>query len=312
MTDPQIPFYGRYIDDVFAIVYASSEAEAMTIAESISFDGCNIEWNVSNHYATFLDMTIYRDSQNRVQHMPFRKQRSHQERVPWISHHPLDVKRGTYIGEMSRLATLCSLRSHYVDAINSLCSLYLARGYPKNLVLKWTKDNMQARWHNRLTVKPKQEHDDVLVLKSEFNTAWNYFSARELGDTIIGYWRGWLAAAEAGNFSAQFPDERDFKDLEETPLDCCLRVPSTQGDWGIPDIRKTSMQRLDKVIVSRKRTRNLFDLTSLWKKVVLTTLDDNAFESEDVIDLHHRDSDSDMDVDNPDALFNVLGYRQLV
>jgi hypothetical protein len=313
MTDPQIPFYGRYIDDIGMIVYASSEAEAMTVANSIKFDGCTIEWNVSNHYTTFLDMTLYRDENNCVQHMPFRKQRSHQERIPWISHHPIDVKRGTYIGEMSRLATLCSLRSHYVDAIHSLCSLYLARGYPKQLVLKWTKDNMQTRWHNRLTVKEKREHNDVLVLKSEFNTAWNYFNAKELGDTIIGYWRGWLAAAEAGQFTARFPDERDSKDLSEAMEDVSLRVRSNLGDWRIPDIRKTSMDRYSRVIVSRKRTRNLFDLTSLWKKTVLTTLDNDAFEPEEnVIRLHRRDSDSDMDVDDPDKLFDVLGYRQLV
>jgi hypothetical protein len=65
--------------------------------------------------------------------------------------------------------------------------------------------------------------------------------------------------------------------------------------------------------VSQKRTRNLFDLTSLWKKTVLTTLDNDAFEPEDnVIRLHRRDSDSDMDVDDPDKLFDILGYRQLV
>ena len=112
MADPKIPFYGRYIDDVLMIVYASSEAEALQIASIVQFNNCKIEWGTSNQFTTFLDMTLYHNSENRVQHMPFQKLRSHQERIPWISHHLLDVKCGTYIGEMSRLATLCSKPSH--------------------------------------------------------------------------------------------------------------------------------------------------------------------------------------------------------
>jgi len=170
---------------------------------------------------------------------------------------------------------------------------------------------MQARWHNRLTVMIKQEHNDVLVLKSEFNTAWNYFSARELGDTIIRYWRGWLAAAESGLLKGQYPDERDLEDLSEMPMDLLLHVPSTGGNWGIPDIWKVGIDKC-KVLVSWKRTRNLFDLTSLWKKTVLTTLDNNALELEEVINLHRGSSPTNMEVDDPVALFNVLGYRQLL
>ena len=57
--------------------------------------------------------------------MPYRKAGNYQERVPWISHHPLDVKRGTFIGEMSRLATLSITLSVYKDAIRGLVALYI-------------------------------------------------------------------------------------------------------------------------------------------------------------------------------------------
>jgi hypothetical protein len=118
LDNPLIPFYGCFIDDIFGIVYASSEVEAVQIISVVKFNGCVIEWGASDKFLPFLDMTIYRDANNRVQHMPYWKVCSHQERIPWISHHPLDVKRGTYIGKMSRLATLCSLHSHYIDAIS--------------------------------------------------------------------------------------------------------------------------------------------------------------------------------------------------
>jgi hypothetical protein len=61
MNDPKIPFYGRFIDDCFALVYANSEEEALASVQKVQFDDCRIEWNVSDHYQVFLDMTLYVD-----------------------------------------------------------------------------------------------------------------------------------------------------------------------------------------------------------------------------------------------------------
>jgi len=63
--------------------------------------------------------------------------------------HPLDVKRGTYIGEMSRLATLCSLHSHYIDAIKGLWFLIYRTRLPVEPDYNWTKSNIVGRWQNR-------------------------------------------------------------------------------------------------------------------------------------------------------------------
>ena len=103
LDNPLVPFYGRFIDDIFGVVYASSEAEAINIMKVVKFDDCVIEWSMSNSHLTFLDMTIYRDVDNRLQHMPYQKVHSHQERIPWISHHPLDVNfaRNFYWGDVT-------------------------------------------------------------------------------------------------------------------------------------------------------------------------------------------------------------------
>ena len=307
LDHPLVPFYGRFIDDIFAIVYASTEAEALNIISIVKFDDCVIEWGASDHYLPFLDMTIYRDADNRLQHMPYRKARSHQERIPWISHHPLDVKRGTYIGEMSRLATLCSLHSHYIDAIKSLSALYIVRGYPSNLVVNWTRSNIGQRWQTRLTDN-RREHEDVLVLKSEFNTAWNYFSAKELGDTVLGYWRGWLAAAESNAFSIRYPAfSRDLGDLTEVEAARCVVVNTSEGLLPVPDVRTIGFAQR-KLIVSRKRTRNLFDLTSLWKKTVLDRLERDVLEPEENL-VHNSDiSSSDESETDPSYLFRTINY----
>ena len=88
-----VPFYRRFINNIFDIVYASSEAEAINIMNIVKFNDCVIAWGMSDLFLPFLDMTIYHDVDNRLQHMLYRKVRSHQERIPWISHHPLDVKK---------------------------------------------------------------------------------------------------------------------------------------------------------------------------------------------------------------------------
>ena len=174
-------------------------------------------------------MTLFVDENWWLQHMPYRKVRSHQERIPWISHHPLDVKRGTYYGEMSRLATISSTYSIYSEAIKGLAALYIARGYPEDIVLYWTKINMREKWEKCLNETP-QQHEAVLILKSEFNTTWNYFSASELGSTILDFWRNWMQCAEAGKYSLLYPEfTSDRADLEDTAAGLLSCIQDSHG-----------------------------------------------------------------------------------
>lgn len=294
LDHPDVAFYGRYIDDCFGLVYASSEQEALKVLEdNVRFDGCVIEWNASRYGAPFLDMFIYQDEFGRIQHMPYRKNGNHQERIPWISHHPLDVKRGTFTGEMSRLATLCSLRSHYSDACAGLVALYVKRGYPRALVSSWLRNNIEERWAKRLNDTPPARND-VLVLKTEFNSAWNYFNAKELGDTILGYWREAILAIERNDFGGKLglmaPEEgyaMDLRDAAYAKSHWFVRGDG-QSDVKVPDIRRLDiLQR--RLITSRKRTRNMFDLTSLWKKIVFNRLDEREGEDVDPPENRIRD-----------------------
>lgn len=250
--------------------------------------------------------------------MPYRKQRSHQERIPWISHHPLDVKRGTFIGEMSRLATLCSSRSYYYDAIHELKTLYIKRGYPSDLVQNWIKKNYTTRWNQRLNEASsdarRADSEDVLVLKTEFNTAWNFFNAKELSETMFESWRSYLDGAERNQFS--LPLRRyDLGDLEKDLVEpaFCAALPGRVPDepFMMPDVRKTSILNY-KLITSRKRTRNLMDLTNLWKKVVITHIEEDihtAPDSDSDMELHRASPSAD--ALNMQALFEDVGFRQL-
>jgi hypothetical protein len=94
----------------------------------------------------------------------------------------------------------------------------------------------------------------VLVLKTQYNLAWNFFNAHALGNTIFGYWSEWLQRHEDGTHNAEFPapDEQDEK----------VRAGLS---W---DLRPTGFLN-QRIILSRSRTRNFIDAANLWKRSVL-------------------------------------------
>lgn len=126
----------------------------------------------------------------------------------------------------------------------------------------------------------QQQHNSVLVLKSEFNTTWNNFNASELVNTILGYWHDWLQHAETGNYTLKFPRySMDRADIEDTETE--LTIPLTDLDslvTPLPDVHKLDILNR-RMIVSHKCTHNLFNLTSLWKKIVLLTWTSMSFRT---------------------------------
>ena len=281
INHPNIFYYGRYIDDCLAIVYAESELQALNILqEYVQFDNCTITWDASDHHQPFLDMMLYKDADNTLQHMPYRKNGNHQERIPWTSAHPYDVKRGTFLGEMSRLATLSSKLDHYLEAMRGLVALYIRRSYPADEVHKWLYSNLAKRWDSRLVEKSTSEGSDVLVLKTQYNIAWNYFNAHQLGDTIFGYWREWLLRADTGEFNNKFPAP-EKKDRRTAAWRVSPGLSGQAPPQGLLDdawdLRKTNLFN-SKVILSRKRTRNFLDISNLWKRSVFQSMEESMLD----------------------------------
>ncbi|TFK17790.1 hypothetical protein FA15DRAFT_661187 [Coprinopsis marcescibilis] len=155
---------------------------------------------------------------------------------------------------------------------------------------------MAKRWQNRLDDPPqKDDSEEVLVLKSEYNPVWDYFSARELGDKVIGYWKEYAQRANTGQLTRQtiyqpfeagsaytgavlreeyfsnWQVNRFAQDGTPLPMD------HEHNYAPIPDISKTRILN-SRLLVSKKRTRNLLDLTSLWKKTVIAKMDIDVLE----------------------------------
>ena len=184
------------------VVYANSAEEAINYCKTVVyFTSHTLTWEVSGTSLSFLDMTVYIDPvTGRLEHKPFRKARSHLERIPFVSHHPFDVRKGTFLGEMSRMAVLSSNPENYRSALSDLQSIYIGRGYPVTLVRKWTKDNIVKRWEHRLDEKPfipsgdaavnqqSLQGSNLLVLKTTFNPIWDSFNIHELSSLVVNSW----------------------------------------------------------------------------------------------------------------------------
>jgi hypothetical protein len=302
LPDKDFLFFGRFIDDVLGVVFANSAEEAMTIASRVSYAEVELEWSVSEWNTPFLDLLVFIDpSTGQIGHKPFRKARNHLERIPWASHHPKDVKKGTFVGEMSRLATLCSSPDAYIEAIMDLKSIYIARGYPVNLINSWLKDHTATRWRNRLGDPRKA--NDAFVLKSCFNEAWNNFNVHELGQVVVDSWLSWLTDNDvrmsrffaSGNNAPLGEVEGEAVETETRRLDDPSRDPTgvlseTLRPLGphlevvkFLDVRKAGL--IDRNwIVSRRRNRNLFDVVSTLRKLVLAREEDTGMGSPSIMD----------------------------
>ena len=206
----RIAFYGQYIDDGFMIVYGEDEDEVLTFCkDTIKIGSLELTWEISSMSLSFLDMLIYVEPTDKsLQWKPFRKARNNLERIPFASHHPFDVKRGTFYGEMTRMAILSLNAANYVDTIKDLSSIYVQRGYPHPLVQKWIKEQTFKRWHNRFGPPvPKSGSGSLnsyvdpntkklLVLKSYFNPVWEPFNVHELARIITTEWTRLLVHQE--------------------------------------------------------------------------------------------------------------------
>ncbi len=229
-------------------------------------------------------MVVYIDRESHlVHHRPYAKAQNHLERIPWASFHPLDVKRGTFIGEISRLATLSSLKRHYEDALHLLSKIYEARGYPSHVIKSWLLKYADARWRSRLETKVERE-DHVHVLKTVFNPVWGHVSVSDISDVLRNKWSEEIVAREKSRKTGQtritdyagyrrqhgnFQKRKHRLEVTESgvvPLsenrDASEDEPDTEADILADYLR----QRL---IVSRKGKLHLGKLVSSWRQTVL-------------------------------------------
>jgi len=222
---------------------------------------------------TFLDMTLFFDKDKMLQWRPYRKLLNHFERIPWISAHPVYMKKGTFLSELSRVAMLSSQYDMYVSACREVADIYIARGYPPMLIASWLRENYAAHWDTRLN-NNELTKADMLALKSEYNIPWDFFNVQLLAECIK---TGWIEALRTLSFGNKPADLHPSIAEIQPKLACSSLIESVDhgqrlrfaNDWTGKGLYSQYLW-LDKlglldrqVLVAEKRTRQLIDLTAL-------------------------------------------------
>lgn len=182
-------FFCRYMDDIFIILDKSKPGELMNVLNSLVYENLTLKWSFASNYTqvVFLDMVIWLNRHdNSIGFRPYIKPLNHFERIPFDSAQPTWMKKGIFVGELTRLAYLSSEHIFYVDAVKSLQRIYSGRGYPIKLVNTWTKDYFAERWISRFDSKVKE--GTPFVLKSELNPIWEGINISEVFNAMIRVW----------------------------------------------------------------------------------------------------------------------------
>lgn len=166
-----VKFYKRYMDDILAILEVTSDEEVDDILSHFLYQNLTLKWSWSSSKVVFLDMVIWWDRvTQRIQFSPYAKPLNHYERIPFSSSHPSFMKKGVFVGELTRLAGLCSRIQDYRSSVESLCRIYLQRGYPLVLVQNWVDENCAKRWDTRYVYR--EEKLPPFIVKSYLNPVW--------------------------------------------------------------------------------------------------------------------------------------------
>ena len=171
--------YKRYIDDVFSPVEADSKKAASKQCSKVHADGLTLTWSVEEKAVNFLDLTITCEA-GYLSFKPYRKPLNSYERLPFTSAHPLHVKQGAFLGEVSRMSRLCSKYDTYYNEIAHVRDIYPKRTYPPHLLYICIRQEARNRWDLRYENKQEALEGSPFWLKSVYNDVWKHIDLRKV------------------------------------------------------------------------------------------------------------------------------------
>ena len=182
-------YYKRFIDDSFGIFNGTLE-EFNLIISSLNdlISPMRITFVIDKNSIDFLDLTIFRNQEQKINFKTFQKSLNRYSYIPFHSHCPTHLKKGWIIGELIRYVRTNTTRKDY-DSIRKLFYERLIRkGYTEEFLLSLFSDIRTI--HNRDILKPetriiKTDNQKSIVLPIRFTD--NRKTFQDIGDILRDY-----------------------------------------------------------------------------------------------------------------------------
>jgi hypothetical protein len=159
---PEICFFRRYIDDVFAIwqpLTSDDDNRWLSFQHDMNLCG-KLRWVASNRVDTinFLDIQITIERNNTLSTRLYEKQQNLYLYLPANSCHPPGCLKGFVYGMIHRTLTLTSTKSQQIIEMKKLHQRLVARGYEsfliKSLIEKAFRNISEKNQHKEQTLDP--------------------------------------------------------------------------------------------------------------------------------------------------------------
>lgn len=162
--DVVVEFYGRFVDDIFAVVNASNEQNIFDW-----FKNCNrnphkleIKFVCSDRIVDFLDLSIFfgnRFNESGVLDLTlFRKEMAIMPYTNIKSSHPVSQKFNWIKGELIRIIRSCSDRRDFIEVKKGFFLQLLRRGYPSHIILPFLNS---VSWSERQSLLLPKNHKSI-------------------------------------------------------------------------------------------------------------------------------------------------------
>jgi hypothetical protein len=173
-------FYRRYIDDIFCIPHEYIDIEIL-----VRIPGLELDW-VSSDTIPFLDCEVHLHDQE-ICVRPYTKPLSHYQYIPWSSGHPLHVKRGFVLTELSRISSLSAKETYFDKKKEKFHEVLRARGYPEAALKSWFR---KVKWRHPLSMKVARrsafDEQTPLFVDAEYNPVWEQVRLGPVWDYFLG------------------------------------------------------------------------------------------------------------------------------
>ncbi|KAK4694560.1 hypothetical protein P7C70_g8712, partial [Phenoliferia sp. Uapishka_3] len=189
-------YYKRFVDDLFSIVVGTEgDVHKFCTAYGNLHPALTIDWVFDACQVNFLDVTVrlrsdHGSSRQFFQTEVYQKPMNSYQYIPWLSYHPVTVKRAFVKGVLLGYARGSS---RYVDFVKSRMRFYLrlrARGYPprwlnKNFaIVNWHRDRAQTLVDRE---KPDPSGRGPLIYKAKYNPVWDYIHMPTVWKQTFGH-----------------------------------------------------------------------------------------------------------------------------